>query len=92
MRSYSYNTSTGSHLDFVNALGNRHDPHETPETKLFALALFERTSMHLQLVVETAFVLLGAFAASSLVHLGRDGIGDVRQLLLLLVEVLGAGA
>lgn len=30
-------------------------------------------------------------ATSTLVHLGGDGVGDVGQLLLLLLKVLGAG-
>ena len=43
----------------------------------------------LQLIVEIT-VIFGV-AAGTLVHLGRDGVGDVRQLLLLLLKVLGGG-
>jgi hypothetical protein len=44
--------------------------------------------MHfLQFVMEVAIVL----ATSTLVHLGGDGVGNVGQLLLLLLKVLGGG-
>ena len=42
----------------------------------------------LQFVVEVTIVL---GATSTLVHLGSDGVGDVGQLLLLLLKVLGGG-
>lgn len=42
----------------------------------------------LQFVMEVAIVL---GATSTLVHLGGDGVGDVGQLLLLFLKVLGGG-
>lgn len=45
--------------------------------------------MHLQLIVDVTSVLLLAGGATS-VHLGSDGVGDVGQLLLLLLKVLSA--
>lgn len=45
--------------------------------------------IHLQLIVEGRVLLL--LATSALVHLGGDGVGDVGQLLLLLLKVLGGG-
>jgi len=45
-----------------------------------------------QLVVVVGLVVLrAAWATSASVELGRDGVGDVRQLLLLLLEVFGVG-
>lgn len=46
--------------------------------------------MHLKLIVDVV-VLLATGATSTLVHLGGDGVSDVGQLLLLLLEVLGSG-
>jgi hypothetical protein len=37
-------------------------------------------------------ILLGTRATGTLVHLGGDGVGDVGQLLLLLLEVLSGGS
>lgn len=37
-------------------------------------------------------ILLGTRATGTLVHLGGDGVGDVGQLLLLLLEVLSVGS
>ena len=36
-------------------------------------------------------ILLTTVTTGTLVHLGGDGVGDVGQLLLLLIEVLGGG-
>ena len=47
-------------------------------------------SMRLQLIVDVV-ILLATGAASTLVHLGGDGVSDVGQLLLLLLEVLSGG-
>jgi hypothetical protein len=46
--------------------------------------------MRLQLVVDVV-ILLATRVTRSLVHLGGDGVSDVGQLLLMLLEVLGGG-
>ena len=45
----------------------------------------------LQLVMVDGLVIVTASVTSALVHLGGDGVGDVRELLLLLLEVLRGG-
>lgn len=51
----------------------------------------EAILVHLQLVVDLSVVISLAARRTTLVHLGGDGVGDVGQLLLLLLEVLGSG-
>lgn len=41
--------------------------------------------------MEVAALLLSTSVALALVHLGGDGVGNVGQLLLLLLKVLGGG-
>lgn len=54
------------------------------------LLLLTLLAPRLELVVNVGLVLLTR-TARTLVHLGSDGVRDVRQLLLLLLEILGGG-
>lgn len=45
--------------------------------------------MHLQFVVEITLLLSRAFTSGFSVHLGGNGVGDIGQLLPLLLKVLG---
>ena len=45
-------------------------------------------ALNLQLIVVKIIIILSTRATGTLVHLGGDGVGDVGQLLLLLVKVL----
>jgi hypothetical protein len=65
--------------------------HHCVSVLLYGLLIKTMSSMRLQLVTDVGLVLLLASATSARVHLGGDGVGDVRELLLLLLEVLGGG-
>lgn len=49
---------------------------------------------HLELIMSLRLIVLASRSSSISVEFGRDGVGDVRQLLLLLLEVfcVGGGA
>jgi len=60
----------------------------TPQLYCYCTRLPPHAFYHLQFVMEV-LVVLALLAAGALVHLGRDGVRHVGQLLLLLLKVLG---
>lgn len=67
--------------------------HVITHRPIYAGVCYKRKSMEtaswfLQLIMVERLVVVAASATSSLVHLGGDGVRDVRELLLLLLEIL----